>query len=350
MTEDATRIEKYETQSGRLKRSDAVILYESSRRRITFVPLYVERSSGVDNITCRITTYKKTQDEYGVLLEEGKSPWLTDVAARALVKALQDHLAITAEPEKGSYLVLKVQEGGAEVDDPVKLAKAIAGVLGKADVLKHFIQEDFGEELVAAVRGSLRFRELKTAIATLRGYLDNGVVDEGSYQVWCDAHSWVFGNAYIMRDFVKRISLGDHVDVLLKSAIDGLRDIVELKRPDMDVLKYDNDHKSYYFSSQVSKAIGQCNRYLDVLHDQAAKGLMDHPEIVAYHPRAIIIVGRSVDWEEDKLRALHGLNARMHGISVMTFDQLVSMGENLLGVMAPPDEPVAAEWPDEEFL
>jgi len=350
MPEDAARIDKYETQSGRLKRSDAVILYESSRRRITFVPLYVTRSSGEENITCRITTYKKTQDEYGLLLEESKSPWLTDAAARTLLKALQGHLAVADEPGTGSFVVLKVQEGGAEVDDPVKLAKAIAGLLGKADVLKHFIQEDFGEELVAAVRGSLRFRELKTAIATLRGFLDGGVVDEGSYQVWCDEHSWVFGNAYIMRDFVKRISAGDQVDILLKSAIDGLRDIVELKRPDMEVVKYDGDHKSYYFSSQVSKAIGQCNRYLDVLHDQTSKGLKDHPEIVAYHPRSTIIVGRSVDWDEDKLRALHGLNARMHGISVMTYDQLVSMGENLLGVMAPPDEPVAAEWPDDDFL
>ena len=78
--------------------------------------------------------------------------------------------------------------------------------------------------------------------------------------------------------------------------ISGYRDIVELKRPDMRVLLYDEDHRNFYFSADVSRAIGQCHRYLDVLHEVAAQGLLDHPEIVAYHPRRIIVIGRSARW------------------------------------------------------
>jgi hypothetical protein len=133
-----------------------------------------------------------------------------------------------------------------------------------------------------------------------------------------------------MRDGVRNIALGDEIDLLMECTANGLRDIYELKRPDMDPIKWDKDHRSWYWSSDTAKAIGQCHRYLDVLHEQAAKGLRDHPEIVAYHPCAVIVIGRSRNWEADQLRGLHGLNARLHGIQVMTFDQLLAQAKQLL--------------------
>ena len=137
---------------------------------------------------------------------------------------------------------------------------------------------------------------------------------------------------------MREISTGDTLDILLPTVIAGYRDIVELKRPDMHVLYYDERHKNYYFSADVSKAIGQCHRYLDVLHEIAAKGLRDNPEIVAYHPRAIIVIGRSVGWEEAKLKALHGLNRRFSGITVMTYDHLLAQGERLVEMLSPDDK------------
>ncbi|MGH8148207.1 MAG: Shedu anti-phage system protein SduA domain-containing protein, partial [Rhodanobacteraceae bacterium] len=114
------------------------------------------------------------------------------------------------------------------------------------------------------------------------------------------------------------------------------RDLVELKRPDMDVLHFDANHRDYYWSSAVSKAIGQCHRYLDVLHEVAASGLRDHPEIVAYHPRVVIVIGRSNDWPEPQMRGLHGLNHRLSGVTVMTYDQLLAQGERLIQAVQPP--------------
>jgi len=137
-----------------------------------------------------------------------------------------------------------------------------------------------------------------------------------------------------MRDEVREISPGDHLDVLLPTVISGYRDIVELKRPDMEVLHYDSRHRNFYFSAEVSKAIGQCHRYLDVLHEVAATGLRDHPEIVAYHPRGIIVIGRSSDWKAEQLKSLHGLNRRLSGVTVMTYDQLLAQGERLLEMLS----------------
>lgn len=137
-----------------------------------------------------------------------------------------------------------------------------------------------------------------------------------------------------MRDDVRDISASDRLDILLPAVISGYRDIVELKRPDMTVLLFDEKHRNYYFSADVSKAVGQCHRYLDVLQEVAAEGLRDHPEIVAYHPRAIIVIGRSAEWSRDASRALHGLNSRLAGLTVMTYDQLLAQGERLVQMLS----------------
>lgn len=132
------------------------------------------------------------------------------------------------------------------------------------------------------------------------------------------------------------------------TVIAGYRDIVELKRPDAKILRWDEAHRNFYFSADVARAIGQCHRYLDVLHEVARNGLRDHPEIVAYHPRAIIVIGRSSDWGEEKLKALHGLNARLSGLTVMSYDHLLNQGERLLQMVAT-QAPVQPE-DDSEFL
>lgn len=102
----------------------------------------------------------------------------------------------------------------------------------------------------------------------------------------------------------------------------------------MEVLQYDEQRRSYYFSEPLSQAIGQCQRYLDILHDEASEGgLLDHPEIVAWHPSAKIVIGRSSGWDESKLKALHSLNQNMVRMDVMTYDHLLAMGERLLGIL-----------------
>lgn len=137
----------------------------------------------------------------------------------------------------------------------------------------------------------------------------------------------------------------------MPSVIAGYRDIVELKRPDMPVLRYDSAHRNYYLSGEVSKAIGQCHRYLDVLHEEAGKGLRDHPDIVAYHPRAIVVIGRSAGWDNVQHKALHGLNRRLSGIRIMTYDHLLAQGERLLELLdaSAMDEIAteANEWDDD---
>ena len=316
--------------SGRVSYGDTVVIHESSKTRVTLTPFFVPRTEGTD-LAVKITSYKKAPppDEWAVI--EDKSISLNEVAARRLAKALNQHLAVSEQGADGDYIVIRA-EGTAEYGnlDPEIVTKALAQVLSRKEIAQHLANTELSDELVYAFRGAIRLREMQAAVSSLRQHLDTNEAEERVFQEWCEQHSWAFGNAYVLTDDVREISPGDHLDLLLPSVISGYRDIVELKTPEARVLLYDKSHRNYYFSSETAKAIGQVHRYLDVLQEVARDGLRDHPEIMAYHPRAIVVIGRSHDWGSEQIQALHGLNARLNGITVMTYDQLLAQGERLV--------------------
>jgi len=185
-----------------------------------------------------------------------------------------------------------------------------------------------------ALKTGIRVNEMAMALNDLKQNLNSGENSEITYQKWCEKHFWVFGNAVVMNEEIRSISRSDNIDLLLKNIM-GFSDILEIKRPNMKVLIKDKSHNTYHFSSEVSSAIGQCHRYMDAIHYNAQKGLDDYPDILAYHPRTTILIGRSNNYSANANRALYGLNARMNGISVMTYDNLIVRAENLLKSLQP---------------
>lgn len=332
--EDLTGIHRRQARSGRVSYADPVILHDSSRSRVVMVPFFIYHSDHTE-LAVKLVTYKKSPPPNDWSIVEEKSISLQEGPARKLLAALRAHLAVAAERADGEYIALRISEGKAQIGehDPSVVAGALSSALSQPGIVEHLREVELGRELVSALRGAIRLSEMRSAISELRELLESVQQEEQIYQHWCEEHSWAFGNAYVMRDEVREIAPGDKLDMLLPMVISGYREIVELKRPDMTVLQRDERHRNYYFSAEVSKAIGQCHRYIDVLHQVAAKGLDDHPEIIAYHPRAIIVIGRSAGWSRDKARALHGLNHRLSGVVVMTYDQLLAQGERLIEIL-----------------
>lgn len=194
-----------------------------------------------------------------------------------------------------------------------------------------------------ALQGSIRLQELRLAVEQLRELLDGGVADEQPYQEWCTRHSWAFGNAHTVPDDIRRISRTDDVDILMPRVLTGYRDIVELKRPDHPVLMLDPGRGTLFWSRFASQAIGQCAEYIEHLAADAEQGLRGRPEIVASHPRATIVIGRSHDWTEEQYRALARLNNHLVGITAMTYDQLLAQGIELIRLFGADEE--TAELP-----
>ncbi len=328
-------IRRREAKSRRVSFSDPIILHETQKKRVVLVPFFIPRSDGSD-LAVKIVSYRKTEPPLTWGYVENKSISLNESASRKLLVGLKSHLRVAEEAADGSYILIKTPGGTAQLgeNDPATVASVLMKVLSSKEIVNHLSETNLTNELISAFRGAIQLKEMREAVSKLRLHLDAGETNEQIYQTWCEQHTWAFGNAYVMRDEVRNISIGDRLDLLLPTVISGYRDIVELKRPDNRVLAFDSQHNNYFFTISVSQAIGQCHRYLDVLQEAAAQGLMDHPEIVAYHPRAIIVIGRSNDWGQENLKALHGLNSRLNGITIMTYDQLLAQGERLIEMLS----------------
>lgn len=325
--------------SGSVSYATPVVLHESSKRQVVMVPFFIPHSDKHE-LAIKIQSYRKGEAPTPWVLIEDKSVSLREEAARALLKALRTHLQVAQSDEDGDYILIKVADGVAEIGrhEPAAVAQAMMRVLAQEEIANHLVNAELSSQFLDALRGSIRLAEMKNAVAELRTMLDLQDNDEQRYQEWCEAHFWVFGNAYVLRDDFRRFSEADQADMLMACTASGFRDILELKRPDMDVLRFDGGHHSYFFASDVSKAIGQVHRYMDVLAEVAVRGLRDRPEVVAYHPRAIIVIGRSHQWTGDQHRALHGLNRRLNDITIMTYDNLLLQAERLLDIVTPQPE------------
>ncbi len=328
-------IQRRDAKSGKVSFADPVVISETTKSRVVMIPFFVPHTDHTE-LAIKIVTYRKAPPPMDWAIVEEKSVSLKEDASRKLLKAMQSHLAVCEENDNGNYLVIRVTEGTADIGkhDPMSVAKALTNVLSQEGVVEHLANTDLCDELLTAFRGAIRLKEMRAAVAMLREHLEQGDNDEQTYQRWCEQHTWAFGSCYVIRDNVRTISAGDKLDLILPTVMSGYRDLVELKRPDMCVLNYDGHHQNYYFAADVSKALGQCHRYLDIFHEAAANGLRDHPEVMAYHPRATLVIGRSNNWQTEMFKTLHGLNRRLNGITVMTYDQLLAQGERLIEILA----------------
>lgn len=333
--DDSQIMSRKTASSGRCDYGDPVVIHETSKTKVVLVPFFINHDHGSE-LTIKLTTYKKGALPFEWCVSEDKCINLNDEATLRLHAILSKLLAVNNEEETGNYIALKLN--GQEVDmsgvDPQKVTSALVNALSQKDLIQHLKGAEISSELANALRYSVRLSEMKTAMAELRLLLDTGEVREQAYQEWCEKHPWSFGNQFIVNEKIRNISSHDQVDMLMPRILAGYRDIVELKRPNLPVLAYDKGHRNHYFSSDVSKAIGQCHRYLDVFTEVARNGLIDCEQIVAYHPEATIVIGRSNGWSDEETRALHGLNARLNGIRIITYDHLFAQGENLVGYLS----------------
>jgi hypothetical protein len=332
---DIEPIERRKASSGLVDYSSPIVLYESSKSKIALIPYFIQHSDHSE-LKVKIQTLKKADPPFSWVECEEKSLSLNGQATGRLLYELNRLQAVSDENELGSYIVLRI--GSGEIDlhgrDPEEVAKALIGVLGEKTIADHLSGVELGPRLAQALRYSVRLEEMKSAMIELHSHLDAGDNEESIYQRWCENHPWSFGNQFVVTDEIRNISIQDQVDMLIPRINAGFRDIIELKRPNMEVLKFDSGHHDYYFSHDASMAIGQCHRYLDVFSEAASKGLMGHEDILAYHPTATIVIGRSKGWDDQQKRALHGLNSRLNDIRIITYDYLLAQGDSLVDYLS----------------
>lgn len=120
-------------------------------------------------------------------------------------------------------------------------------------------------------------------------------------------------------------------------------DIIEIKTHLAKILMWDNSHKNFYFSSEVSKAIVQTTNYMDSIIRARFKNHHDKTKITKYtekenlyHPRSIIVISSKNNLttkkgENDKLqRDFTKLRNSLHNIEILTFDEIIGIADEYL--------------------
>ncbi|GAA0532638.1 uncharacterized protein DUF4263 [Saccharopolyspora erythraea NRRL 2338] len=317
-----------------LSYSDPITLRAGSRTHFELIPRYITRSESRIEVSLKVRYWKK--NDSGLQVGYPVDFTLNNDEFLQLREELQKIAAISSQPENGRYFVFRADEDGDSERsiDVHTLGNLIRKISQDDGSLKRLAADPDGEHLIRSIQLSARSADLRQALEDLNRMLDASADHpESDFQRWMERHAWALGDEYRSLDEVRSIGNRESVDMMLENSLDGLRDIVELKTPRMEPIIWDSSHKSWYWSSDSSKAIGQCHRYLDKLHESAKKGMDDYENIVAYYPRATIVIGRSQGKDLNWFKGLRGLNARLHSIQVITYDQMAARAKRRLDIL-----------------
>jgi hypothetical protein len=155
--ENLQSISRRRAKSGRVSFGDPVILDESSRRRVVLVPFFIPHHDHTE-LASKIVTYKKSPSPFDWVVVEEKSVSLQEVATRRLLTGLKSHLTVAEENKDGSYMLIRVSEGTAQLgtNDPAQVAAALMKVLSQDEILSHLQNTELTTELATALRGAIR--------------------------------------------------------------------------------------------------------------------------------------------------------------------------------------------------
>lgn len=225
-----------------------------------------------------------------------------------------------------------------------------APALAKQVVLQamndHIMALQIRKEALAAEVGRLEEQARKSNIAfftasleELRKRLKTPFPEtEGptSWQTWIHQNAWLFGSRYGDPISKQKVGFSSIPDFIFPT-FDGFLDILEIKLPSMRLLVKDSSHTdSFAWASELSHAIGQVVTYIHEV-DMHQLEIVDKlkkrgTNLSAIRPRAFILAGRSDSWGDDERQAVRRLNYALHGIEVLTYDDLIERGEHLLSL------------------
>ena len=274
------------------------------------------------------------------------------------IKSLYDHLnqiSIISDPSKsvtGKFIetspdILEILEGFDNIEP--KFLKTILDKLNddeKISTIIDLLSEIELINLTAAHKQNIYHKELENLKLLLELEENENIVQEIKkheklfsyvagqpekiFQNWIEKNLWIFGVEYIKKYDARKIAIFSEGDLLMES-MDGFLDLIELKRPKLEyeIFKYDNSHKSYYPSVDISKVIGQCLFYLQKM-DEYKHNLEKEYKTKILRPRIKIIAGRTIKFVDEQFEALRMLNSNLNHIQIISYDYLLSCSSKII--------------------
>ena len=277
----------------------------------------------------RFEKYAKRTNREPFGLPEGSFP-LSEQAVMNLFDCIQQQLTLEKIDLGSAYLAipLDIQQGLStkQIDGVATIFRGLIKNKQLATLLRSGI---LTQEVVENSRAASQHAQFKAAIAELRMLLETSS-SEPKYQRWFEAHSSICGTNYVRRIDPRRIGLHEITDIIMETT-DGYLDLFELKRPDLSVLRLDQSRSIYYFSREASQAIGQAANYV-VRTEENRHMLAQREKLFFLKPRARVVIGRSNSWQRPLHDALRILNGSLHFIEVWTYDDVLAMADQMMGM------------------
>lgn len=159
-----------------------------------------------------------------------------------------------------------------------------------------------------------------------------------SWQKWIYKNNWLFGIYYKKPIEKTKINITGIMPDYLFPTLDGFVDILEIKLPDNLVINDDTSHPgSWKWTSETNAAIGQVVNYLgeiDRLRLEIERNVkVEYQYETSFlKPRAYILIGDSSGWDACKKEGLRKMNHALHGIEVLTYNDLVHRGNQAIEI------------------
>ena len=294
------------------------INYDEYRQksRARFFPLY--RQTGLDAARFYLSSYLPKEFEY-----------TPDQLKESEIKKVNKQL-----PRVLSELSVKDKNKVAIIEEATKTIRRLKR---RTRALKEALADLQRQSNLSFYQQSLD--ELKTRLT--KNYPE--VKGANSWQRWIYRNDWLFGVQYLTPIERERVGFDNIPDFLFPTP-DGFIDILEIKRPNFDTIREDPEHRgSYMWCPETNKAIGQVVNYIQhmELHQlELAQKINDkygekYPiPIQSIKPRASILIGNAADWRRRPKEAFRTLNYSLHGIEVLTYDDLIKRGESIVSMLS----------------
>lgn len=271
---------------------------------------------------------------------EGRDP---DEIER-LFSFLQAHIEGKLGDSTGDLHIIKTQEyqklerlvdliPNLASPDMVELIKLIIPRI--KDVKSHlpkFLEafEGSDPQTVEHISVAARFVGHKKAFDKLKELVDAGNTGETQFQNFLETNAWMFGSEYSELLDRRIWTRDDEQDFMLRRTSDNYLEIIEIKTAFTEPLFLkDKSHDSYYPSSKLSPVLGQVIRYIAEI-ERSRDLILSKDDCDTLKIRARIIIGR--DGDKSHQEALRNMNAHLHRIEILTFDQLIRIAGRVLSI------------------
>lgn len=330
-----------------LREVRSTVLYDGQRsRKETSYWVIRNRHTGEyhhDQIT--VKTFRKTRGALEQLPE--KSITLSgdgEDEIQKLVDFIRANRQGAIPSEDGDFLVINAPTDQASRDLLQRMLGDLSAT-GKVEVLLDVLESTtqnpellsvlleraaHDPELFVEAAAALNLATYRKALEKLNTLIVSGErVRESEFQALLTENPWMFGSEYSELLSRRNLTRDEQQDFVLRRTTDNYIEVIEIKTPleGRPLFIYDSSHDCYYPSSELSKALGQVQHYLEQL-DADRLSIIARDNEDPLKVRAKIIIGRSGDPGQEK--SLRLFNGHLHRVEIITFDQLLRIANNVL--------------------